>query len=80
MKKVKIEIIIPDGECGCSYSVWITKVWDVINKFEGKIETETITSDTDRAKKIGIGNRGVVVNGLKIPVFLLEEELKKIID
>ena len=79
MNKPKIEIVIPEGACGCSYSEWINNLWDLLNKYKDKVEIETLTSDTDRAKKLGIGNRGVVVNEVEVPVFLLKEKLNELL-
>ena len=77
-EKIQIEIIIPAGICSCSYTKWIENIWDKIDKFREYVEVETIDTNCQRAKELGIIGQTVLLNGKKIPVFQLESSLSKL--
>ncbi|MFX1284616.1 MAG: hypothetical protein ACFFB5_13230 [Promethearchaeota archaeon] len=77
--KPKIEVISPTGECSCSFSTWINKVWDILNKYQDKIEIVSLMSDSPRVKELGVGNRSVVVNGEVTTVFELKRKLNELL-
>ncbi|MFX0183719.1 MAG: hypothetical protein ACFE95_11605 [Candidatus Hodarchaeota archaeon] len=79
MNKPKIEVISPAGVCNCSFSVWINKVWDILQEYSDKVEIESLTSDSFRAEELGVGGRSVVVNGEVTPVFELERKLEELL-
>jgi hypothetical protein len=74
-----VEIFVPSGVCSCSFAVWINKVWDILAGYKDQVEVVSLTSDTDRAKELGVGGRTVVVNGDIIPVFLLQRKLSELL-
>ena len=80
MSKPKVEVISPAGECSCSYSTWINRVWDILNEYREKIEIVSLISDSPRAKELGGGYRSVFINGELIAVFNLERRLKKLLN
>ncbi|PWI46580.1 hypothetical protein CEE45_16090 [Candidatus Heimdallarchaeota archaeon B3_Heim] len=79
MKKPKVEVFSPVGVCGCSFATWIDNVWDILMKYKDYLEIESLTSDSSRAHKLGVGGQTVVINGESIPVFLLEQTLLKLL-
>ncbi len=79
LMKHKIEIFSPAEACSCSFSVWINNVWDILQEYRDKFDIISITSDTPRAKELGVSGRTVVVNGEVVPVFLLEKKLKELL-
>jgi hypothetical protein len=80
MNKPKIEVISPADVCNCSFSVWINKVWDILQEYRDKVEIESLTSDSLRAEELGVGGRSVVVNGEVTPVFELERKLEELLN
>ena len=78
MSKPKIEVFSPSGECGCSFSTWINRVWNVLNEYGVKIEIVSLMSDSPRAEELGVGGRSVVVNGEVIAVFELERKINEV--
>lgn len=79
MTKPKIEVFSPEGVCGCSFSVWIGKVWDILTKYKDQLEIESLTSDSPRAHDLGVGGRTVVINSEVTPVFLLDQKLQELL-
>jgi hypothetical protein len=79
MTKPKIEVFSPAGVCGCSFAVWIGKVWDILLKYKEQLEIESLTSDSPRAHELRVGGRTVVINGEVTPVFLLEQKLQELL-
>ncbi|MFX0088083.1 MAG: hypothetical protein ACFFAU_20685 [Candidatus Hodarchaeota archaeon] len=78
LPKHKVEIFSPAEACSCSFSVWINNVWNILEDYRDKLEIISLTSDTDRAKKLGVSGRTVVVNGEIVPIFLLEQKLDEL--
>jgi hypothetical protein len=78
MLKPKIEIIVPADVCSCSYSIWINKVWDKLHNYKEKIDIETLTSNSSRAKELKVSGRTIICNGKVIPLIELENNLSKI--
>ena len=72
-------MISPSDACSCSFSVWINRVWDILNEYREEIQITSVTSDSEEAKELGQGGRTVVVNGTVTPVFLLENRLNELI-
>jgi len=79
MSKLIIEIISPAGECSCSFSTWINRVWDILNVYREKIKIVSLISDDPRAKELGGKGRSVFLNSEHIPVFTLEQKLKELL-
>lgn len=77
--KLRVEVISPAGECSCSFSTWINKVWDILNEYQERIEIVSLMSDSPRAEELGVGSRSVVVNGESIAVFELERKLNELL-
>ncbi len=75
----QVEIISPNDECSCSFSIWMNRVWDILNEFDGKVNISSISSDSKRANELGATGRTVVVNGSEVPVFLLKETITKLL-
>ena len=73
-----IEIISPAGECSCSFSTWINRVWDILNEYREEIKIVSLVSDDPRAKDLGGKGRSVFLNGEYIPVFHLEHKLSEL--
>lgn len=80
MNKPKIEVVSPADVCSCSFSVWINKVWDILQEYRDKVEIESLTSDSLRAEELGVGGRSIVVNGEVTPVFELERKLEELLN
>lgn len=80
MNKPRIEVVSPAGVCNCSFSVWINKVWDILQVYRDKVEIESLTSDSFRAEELGVGGRSIVVNGEVIPIFELERKLEELLN
>ena len=76
--KNKVEIFSPEEACSCSFSVWVNNVWNILQDYRDKLEIISLTSDTHRAKELGVSGRTVVVNGEAIPIFLLEKKLEEL--
>ena len=72
-----IEVIVPN--CSCSFSVWMNRVWDILNEFKDQIHITSLTSDSTRARELGVTGRSVVINGKIIPVFLLKDRIVDLI-
>ncbi|MFX0013349.1 MAG: hypothetical protein ACFFB2_02215 [Promethearchaeota archaeon] len=79
MSKPIIEVTSPAGECSCSFATWMTKVWDILNKYRDRIDIVSLMSDSSRAKELGVGNRAIVINGEKIALFELERKLNELL-
>ena len=79
MHKPLIEIITPAGECSCSFSTWINRVWDILNEYKDEIIIESLVSDAPRVKELGGRGRSIFINGEYIAVFNLERKLKELI-
>ena len=77
--KPTVEIISPAGECSCSFSTWINRVWDILNEYREKLEIVSLVSEDPRAKELGGKGRSVFINGEYIPVFNLEQKLEELI-
>lgn len=75
----KVEVFSPAGACGCSFAVWIGKVWDILIKYKDQLKIVSYTSDSPRAHELGVGGRTVVINGKITPVFLLERKLQELL-
>ncbi|MFX0016638.1 MAG: hypothetical protein ACFFB2_06300 [Promethearchaeota archaeon] len=75
----KVEVFSPAGACGCSFAVWIGKVWDILIKYKDQLEIVSLTSDSPRAHELGVGGRTVVINGEVTPVFVLERKIQKLL-
>ncbi|MFW9903357.1 MAG: hypothetical protein ACFFFH_03415 [Candidatus Thorarchaeota archaeon] len=50
-----VEIIAPVGECSCSFSTWINRVWDILNEYKDQIMIESLVSIAPRVKELGGG-------------------------
>ncbi len=74
-----IEVIVPNDICSCSFSVWMNRVWDILNEFKDQIHITSLTSDSTRARELGVTGRSVVINGKIIPVFLLKDRIVDLI-
>lgn len=79
MSRPKIEVISPAGECSCSFSTWINRVWDILNEYREKIEIVSLLSDSPRAKDLGSRSRSVFINGELIAVFNLKRKLNELL-
>ena len=75
----QVVVISPNDVCNCSFSVWMNRVWDILNEYKGKINITSLTSDCDGATKLGQGGRTVVIDGEVVPVFLLQRRLGELI-
>jgi hypothetical protein len=75
----KVEVFSPAGACGCSFAVWIGKVWDILMKYKDQLEIVNLTSDSPRAHELGVGGRTVVINGAITPVFSLERKIQELL-
>lgn len=73
-KKVKVEVFIPAGVCGCRIASFIDGVWQVLSKYQSAVDYYLMENDSPEAKKYGISTRGVVINGtVKLENFSIEE-------
>ncbi len=79
MSKSVIEVIFPAGECSCSFSTWINRVWDMLNEYRERIEIVSLVSDSPRVKELGGRSRSVFINGELVAVFNLERKLKELL-
>ncbi|UCE14194.1 MAG: hypothetical protein JSV04_03205 [Candidatus Heimdallarchaeota archaeon] len=75
MSKPIVEVISPVGECSCSFSTWINKVWDILNEYRDRLEIVSLVSDSPRVEELGVAGRSIVVNGVVVPIFELEQKL-----
>ncbi|MFW9916720.1 MAG: hypothetical protein ACFFGZ_14035 [Candidatus Thorarchaeota archaeon] len=71
-----VEVFIPAGACGCTFSSWMDRVWAVLLKYRGKVEYQTLTNQSARADELGIGRIGVAVNSKLVAVSDLEREIQ----
>ncbi|MFX0113147.1 MAG: hypothetical protein ACFFB3_01225 [Candidatus Hodarchaeota archaeon] len=78
-KLPQVEVFIPAGACGCTFSRWMDRVWSILLRYRGKVEYETLTNESPRADELGIGRMGVAVNSKVVAVSDLERELQKAI-
>lgn len=73
-EKVKVEVFIPAGVCGCSIASFMDGVWQVLTKYQSAVEYNLRENNSPEARKYGISTRGVVINGtIKLENFSLEE-------
>ena len=79
MEKIKIEIILPSGKCSCTYSQWVQKIWDKLETFTDYVEVDTIDTNSQRAKEMGIKNQTLLINNERTPVFQLTDKLTKLV-
>ncbi len=79
LSKPKIEIFTPAGACGCSFAPWMNKVWNTVTKYRENIEIISLSSDSPRAKKLGVGGQTIVINGQVTAVRDLEQTLNLIL-
>ncbi|MFW9856652.1 MAG: hypothetical protein ACFFFG_16495 [Candidatus Thorarchaeota archaeon] len=75
----KVEVFSPAGACGCSFAVWIEKVWNILMKYKDQLEIVSLTSDSPRAYELGVGGRTVVINGTITPVLSLERKIQELL-
>ena len=75
-----IEVISPNDVCSCSFSVWMNNAWDILNEYKGQIHITSLTSDSNRARELGVSGRTIVINGETTPVFLLKDKINELID
>ena len=77
-KKIKVEIFIHEGACGCTYGHWIDQIWAILMKYKNDIDYFTDTSDSVRAKELEI-IQGIVLNGKKVELVDLERSILKLL-
>ena len=77
--KPVVEIFTPEGVCGCVFSHWIDKVWNILMNYREYVKIETSTSGSERAKEVGIGAMAILVNGRQIRVEDLVETLDRLL-
>ncbi len=78
-KKIKVEIVTPAGTCACAFSRWIEKVFRILLKYKDFVDLQSITSDSPRARELGVGGCTIVVNGEETPVHLLEQKIQELL-
>lgn len=72
--KIKVEVFIPVGVCGCSITEFIERIWQVLGGYQSDIEYSVMENDSPEAEKYGVSTRGVVINGIvKLENFGIEE-------
>ncbi|PWI47834.1 hypothetical protein CEE45_09995 [Candidatus Heimdallarchaeota archaeon B3_Heim] len=76
----KIEVISLNDVCRCSFSIWMDRVWDILNEYKGQIHITSITSDSNRVRELGVSGRTILINGEIAPVFLLKDKINELID
>lgn len=76
---IKIEIFVPLGKCSCSYSRWIQNIWDKLDDYREFVEVETMDTNSERAKELGIRGQMLLVNNERTLVFNLKDKLAKLI-
>ncbi len=76
----KIEVISPNDVCSCSFSVWMNRVWGILNEYIGQIHITSLTSDSDRARELGVSGRIILINGEIPPGFLLKDKIIELND
>lgn len=80
-KKIpQIEVFVPAGACGCTFSQWMDRVWSILMKYRGKVDYETLTNQSPRADELGIARLGVAVNGEVVDVSKLDAEIQRILE
>jgi hypothetical protein len=75
----KVEIFSPVEFSSCSFSVWITKVWNILQEYQGNLEIVSLTLDSPRAKELGVDGRTIVVNKQVTPVWELDHKLRSLL-
>ena len=79
-KKVKVEVFLPAGACGCTFARFMEKVWAVRVRNRDKIDFQVKNTDSPEADMYQILGMAVVVNGkIKLPPNFDEEELENAI-
>ena len=79
-ERPRIEVISPNDACSCSFSVWMNRVWNILNEFDNQIHVTSLTSDSNRAKELGASGRTVLVNGNMVPIFLLKKTISELLE
>jgi len=74
-----VEIISPSDVCSCSFSIWMNRVWDILNNYQDKIHITNLTSDSSRARALGVTGRSIVINGEEVPFFMLKNRIEDLI-
>ena len=78
--KIKIEIFIPSGKCLCSYSKWIENIWNKLENYRDFIDVDTMDTNCQRAKDLGISSQALIVNNENVLVFYLQDHLRALIN
>ncbi len=74
-----VEVFVPAGACGCTFSHWMERVWAVLLKYRGKVEYKTLTNQSPRADELGIVRMGIAINGKVLATSELEAEIQNVI-
>jgi hypothetical protein len=79
-KKVKVEVFLPAGACGCTFARFMEKVWAVRVRNRDKIDFQVKRTGSPEADMYKILGMAVVVNGrVKLPPNFDEDELENAI-
>ena len=76
--KIRIEIFVPSGKCTCSYSQWIQKIWNKLDTYIDYIDVETMDTNSQRAKELGITGQTLLVNNERVLAFYLKDKLDEL--
>ena len=58
----------------------MNRVLDILNEYKGQIHITSLTSDSDRARELGVSGRTILINGEIPQVFLLKDKITELID
>ncbi|MHA2296587.1 MAG: hypothetical protein ACXAEU_24705 [Candidatus Hodarchaeales archaeon] len=79
-ERVQVEIFLPTGVCGCSFSHWIDRVYNIIMNYSDKVQHKSLTTDSERASELGINSMCVTVNERIVSVKELDKVLRMAIE
>ncbi|MHA1167195.1 MAG: hypothetical protein ACTSP4_01460 [Candidatus Hodarchaeales archaeon] len=75
-KNIKVEVFVPAGVCGCTFSHWIDRVYRIINEYRDLVDVDSYSTNSKRAKELGIDSTCIVADGEVIPLNKLEDIIK----
>jgi hypothetical protein len=80
--KLHVDIYVPMDACACEWSQFMNLIFSAITPYINYIKHETKSLNSDEARKIGLFNKCVIVDGKKkyTTSFALKQDLPKLLE
>ncbi len=81
LNKLSIDIFVPLDTCSCVYESFIQRVFTILLDYMDKITFQTKSLHSEEARKLGLLENCVVLDGKKIITnsFFLKKEIPKLL-